>query len=113
MPITKKYTILDFAYDVLKISERPLTFQEIWEQGKDTSFVGKLSSTGKTPWSTLGARLFVEVRDKPGDTRFLKVGKNPARFFLKEKESLLPDDILKKINKEEPQEYIEKRILGK
>ena len=45
--------------------------------------------------------MFVEVRDKPDITRFIKVGKNPARFFLKEKESLLTEDILKKIDKEE------------
>lgn len=101
MANTKKYTILDFAYDILKESTKPLTFQEIWEQGKSTVYINKLSLSGKTPWNTLGARLFVEVRDKPEDTRFIKVGKNPARFFLREKESLLSDDIIRKIDKEE------------
>ena len=88
----KKYTILDSAYDVLIESDKPLTFQEIWDLGKNKPYTDKLSLSGKTPWNTLGARLFVEVRDKPTTTRFMKVGKNPARFYLKEKESLLSAD---------------------
>ena len=30
MATTKKNTVLDFAYDILKESTKPLTFQEIW-----------------------------------------------------------------------------------
>jgi len=97
----KKYTILDFAYDVLMESDKPLIFQEIWDLGKNKPYTDKLSLSGKTPWNTLGARLFVEVRDKPTTTRFIKVGKNPARFYLKEKESLLSADIISKIDKED------------
>ncbi len=35
-----------------------------------------LSTSGKTPWQTLGARLFCEVRDNP-NSKFTKVGKRP------------------------------------
>jgi len=93
MPSTK-YTFHDFAEDILKTVPKPLTFQEIWAVGKDSEFAKKLSITGKTPWQTLGARLFVDVRDNPS-SRFIKVGKNPARFFLLSRKSeLTPEDLV-------------------
>jgi len=76
-----KYTILDYAEDVLKEAKTPLLYQEVWQAGVDKPFFTKLNLKGKTPWATLGARLFVDVRDNP-DTKFAKIGKNPARFFL-------------------------------
>jgi hypothetical protein len=89
-----KYTFLDFAEDVLKTVPKPLTFQEIWATGKDSEFISKLSISGKTPWQTLGARLFVDIRDNPS-SKFIKVGKNPARFFLLfRKSELTPEDLI-------------------
>jgi len=60
----------------------------------------KLSIAGKTPWQTLGARLYVEVRDNE-DSKFIKVGKRPARFFLKERQSELSAALVKSLEKEE------------
>ena len=93
MPSTK-YTFLDFAEEVLKSALKPITFQEIWQTGKDNGFVSKLSISGKTPWQTLGARLFVDIRDNP-ETKFIKVGKNPARFFLASRKAELTLEDLK------------------
>lgn len=76
-----KYTVLDFAADVLSIAPSPLTFQQIWDLGKGLPFSAKLGLQGKTPWQTVGSRLFVDTRDNE-QTRFVKVGKNPARFWL-------------------------------
>ena len=88
-----KYTFLDFAEEILKTASKPMTFQEIWSTGKDGGLDAKLSISGKTPWQTLGARLFVDIRDNL-ETRFVKVGKNPARFFLlARKNELTPDDL--------------------
>src|SRR5512138_1160746 len=78
---SSKYTFLDFAQEVLQSAPEPMTFQEIWQLGKENGCASKLAITGKTPWQTLGARLFVDIRDNPA-TRFVKVGRNPARFFL-------------------------------
>jgi uncharacterized protein len=89
-----KYTFLDFAQEVLKTAPKPLTFQEIWEVGKEEKINSKLSISGKTPWQTLGARLFVDIRDN-AETRFIKVGKNPARFFLLSRKLELTNDDLK------------------
>ena len=57
-----KYTFLDFAEDVLWNADNPMIFQDIWDQGKDQPFSNKLTVRGKTPWATIGARLFVDVR---------------------------------------------------
>ena len=68
-----KYTVLDFAEDILKTADRPLLYQEIWEQGENTEHRKKLGLTNKTPHRTVGARLFVDVRDNP-NSLFIKVG---------------------------------------
>lgn len=76
-----KYSFLDFAADVLKTAAAPMTFQEIWAAGSQQGYAATLATKGKTPWNTLGAQLFVEVRDNP-KSRFTKTSSNPARFFL-------------------------------
>lgn len=94
------YSFLDLAYDVLKATARPLTYQEVWQAGKDKGLTTKIKTSGKTPWQSLGAQLYVEVRDND-DSRFMKVGKRPARFFLTERAAELPADAIAKIEKEE------------
>lgn len=91
---------LEFAKKVLEKSEVPMTYQDIWKEGVETGLDKILSTAGKTPWKTLGARLFVEVRDNP-DSIFTKVGKRPAKFFLKSKMNLLSNEIIEKIDREE------------
>jgi len=91
---------LELACEVLKVAETPLTYQEIWETAKASDLVGKIGTNGKTPWQSLGAQLYVEVRDNP-NSKFIKVGKRPARFFLKSREKEISDDAVAKIEKEE------------
>lgn len=94
------YSFLDLAYDVLKTAVQPLTYQEIWQTGKENGLTDKIKTSGKTPWQSLGAQLYVEVRDND-NSRFMKVGKRPARFFLKDRAAGLPPDAVAKIEKEE------------
>lgn len=91
---------LDLAHEVLKRADKPLTYQEIWEAGKASGLRAKMKISGKTPWQSLGARLYVEVRDNP-DSKLIKVGKRPARFFLKAREAELAGDAVAKIELEE------------
>ena len=74
------YSFLDLAYDVLRESSTPLTYQEIWDRGREQVLINKIKTKGKTPWRSLGAQLYVEVRDNVR-SRFIKVGKRPPRFF--------------------------------
>ena len=95
-----KYTALDFAEDILKTATAPMTFQEITEKGKASEYFAKVGFHGKTPDHTVGARLFVDVRDN-SKSRFLKVGKAPARFFLKARQKELSEDVITE-NEHEP-----------
>ncbi len=78
------YSFLDLAVDVLKQAPQPMTYQEIWQSGIQLGFVSKIKTAGKTPWHSLGAQMYVDVRDNEA-SRFIKVGKRPARFFLNER----------------------------
>ncbi len=94
------YSFLDLAFDVLKTAKQPLIYQEIWEAGKISGLTSKIKTSGKTPWQTMGARLYVDVRDNE-DSKFIKVGKRPARFFLKERQSEISAKLMSEIEKEE------------
>jgi hypothetical protein len=94
------YSYLDLASDVLRAAKQPLIYQEIWETAKISGLSAKIKTSGKTPWQTLGAQLYVDVRDN-SDSKFIKVGKRPARFFLKERQSEITANIVSQIEKEE------------
>jgi len=94
------YSFLDLAYDVLKVATNPLTYQEVWQVGKGKGLTEKIKTSGKTPWQSLGAQLYVDVRDNV-DSRFMKVGSRPARFFLKNRAEELPANAVEKIEKEQ------------
>lgn len=94
------YSFLDLACDVLKQAGKPMVYQEIWQVAHEKGLTSKLDTTGKTPWQSLGARLYVEVRDND-DSKFIKVGSRPTRFFLKERAAELPTDAISKLEKEE------------
>jgi hypothetical protein len=82
-------TFLELAEKILQEAGQPLTVNEIWKQIEKKGLQDSLGTTGKTPWASLGARLYVDVRDNP-ESKFVKVGGYPARFWLKERE--LPKD---------------------
>jgi len=90
------YSFLDLAEDALKTAPAPLTYQQMWEHAEKSGLTAKIKTKGKTPWDSLGARVYVDVRDNP-DSKFVKVGKRPARFFLKNRKDELSDALLEKI----------------
>jgi uncharacterized protein len=98
--LTMSYSYLDLARDVLKDASKPMVYQEIWESAGAMGLDAKLGVKGKTPWQSLGARLYVDVRDNQ-DSEFIKVGTRPTRFFLKHRQSELPPDTIVKLDKED------------
>lgn len=98
---------LNFAKDTLQFTKKPLTFNEVWELGLKKGVDKKLSTKGKTPWSSLGAQLFVDVRDNP-DSEFVKVGSRPARFYLKSREKELTKEVISELEEEEEKVVPEK-----
>jgi hypothetical protein len=94
------YSFLDLAHEVLKQSPKPLTYQEVWQTARDKGLASKIQTSGKTPWQTLGAQLYVDVRDNEA-SKFIKVGRRPARFFLRERGPELSPDTVTRIEMEE------------
>jgi hypothetical protein len=91
--VADSLTFIQFAEEVLKEAEQPLTYMEIWEAGKESGLADQVGSTGNTPWLSLASQLYVDVRDNP-DSAFFKVGSYPARFFLKTREAELSSDVV-------------------
>ena len=90
------YSFMDLASDVLKKAGHPLTYQEIWQASLQAGFADRVRTAGKTPWNTLGALLYVDVRDND-TSRFIKIGRRPARFFLKSRAAEVTDEVVAKI----------------
>lgn len=75
-------TFLKLAENVLKENKKPLSVDEIWQQAIEHNYVEQLNSSGKTPWATLGAQLYVALRDG-GNSTFAAIGNRPKRFYLR------------------------------
>jgi hypothetical protein len=55
-------TYYDAAIEVLRAAKRPLSTQEITNEAIKR---GLIKPTGKTPESTMGARLYIQLRNNP------------------------------------------------
>jgi len=76
------YTVLDVAALVLESATAPLNAEDIWDIGKDLPMGAAVSlAVGSHAGNALGARLLVDTRDNPR-TLFMKVGRNPIRYWL-------------------------------
>ena len=79
----EKYTFLKLAEDILTAAKRPMTTEEMWQYALQTGLADKIQTSGKTPWQTLNARMYVELRDNRS-TKFTQVSKHPAKFAVKD-----------------------------
>ncbi len=75
-------TFLELAEKIIKEEKSPLTPNEIWEIAVQKGYDKQINSTGKTPWQTISARIYVDIKDNP-DTEFTKLKLKPTKFFLK------------------------------
>ncbi len=77
-----KWTFLELARHVLEEERKPLTPWAIWETAKRKGYNKNVSSEGKTPWRSIEAQLYVNIRDKE-NSPFAKVGTLPVRFYVR------------------------------
>ncbi|MBV4418928.1 HrgA protein [Clostridium tyrobutyricum] len=87
------YSFIDLVIETLKVVKKPLTAKEIWENALRLNISRKIDSNGKTPWATIGAKIYIDIRDNI-NTKFIQVSKRPAKFYLKE---LYNDNKIKEI----------------
>ncbi len=82
----EKLTFIELAKRILEEEKKPLSATDIWEIAKTKGYDMLLHSQGKTPWATLGAQIYCNVRDRK-DSPFIKVGTRPKLFHLKKNAS--------------------------
>ncbi|MEM3422481.1 MAG: winged helix-turn-helix domain-containing protein [Candidatus Bilamarchaeaceae archaeon] len=71
--------MLDAIENILRKENRPLTAKEISEIAIKS---GLIKFRGKTPWASVGARIYVDLKTKGADSKFKKVGK--GKFALRD-----------------------------
>ena len=75
-------TFLQLAQKIIGEEKHPLSATEIWEIALAKGYDKELGTKGKTPWATLGAQLYVDVRDNANSV-FVTTGTRPKRFVLR------------------------------
>lgn len=96
-------TYRDVAIETLRRIQKPLTGDEIWEHAVQLGMDKRVRTVGKTPSATIVALIYVALANDPS-TPFIKVGRRPVRFFLKELANKLSPDNLQQqaLRPEEP-----------
>lgn len=89
-----KLTFLQLAHKVLLEVKKPLTADEIWAYAEKKGYSKLVPTKGFTPWNTIAAQLYIEVRDNP-ETKFVRAGSRPTRFFIKD---IVPQEEVKEID---------------
>ncbi len=82
MNADERLTFLELAEVVLNDAKVTMSPEEIWQYALDNGYDQRVESRGATPWRSIGARIYVDIRDNP-DTPFVKAGTRPRRFYLK------------------------------
>lgn len=72
----------ELAVKILQEYKQPLTVEEIWEYAIANGYDAQLVTKGKTPWKTMSAKIYVDLKDNP-NTPFIKIDTKPKKFFLK------------------------------
>jgi hypothetical protein len=94
----ERWTFLELAQKIIEEEKKPLSPEEIWELAKIKGYDKKVKTQGKTPWMTIGAQIYVNIRDRK-DSAFIKINSRPRRFYLR---SLLkPNEDIKLMEEEQ------------
>ena len=109
-----KLTFLKLSEKILFEEKKPLTSIEIWELAKLKGYDKEIGTQGKTPWQTINAQIYVNIRDKQNSI-FIRIKSKPVKFYLKSLDSLneISKIVKVEINKvEKPKKftYIEREL---
>lgn len=77
-----RFTLKGLAEKILNEERIPLTVEDIWDIAKNKKYDALGNFTGKTPWRSIGAQIYVDIRDNP-KSPFVKIDSKPRKFFLK------------------------------
>ena len=107
-----KTTFWDIIISTLEKEQTPLSPKEIWKKANDYKLLGDFTTTGKTPWATIGAYCYTDIQRAGESSTIIQTNERPAEFYLRKHIEKLD---LEKISKEKDKEEIkiEKEIAKK
>lgn len=81
--------------ETLQQTKSPLSPGEIWERAVELHLDTKLGSKGKTPWDTIAARIYTDIKENGNNSKYILISKRPTRFNLRVQSqiNILPTDI--------------------
>ena len=97
-----EYTLIELAEDTIRKAGIPLTDKEIWDKSKEYGFQDKIKSNGKTPWKTIGARIYLDIRDNVNSI-FEKTKNRQIKFKLKDMKFTQSTSLIDTVSSEETQ----------
>lgn len=103
-----KYNFLTLAQEILKQTKLPMSINEIWNYAEQNNMTEELNSSGKTPWKTLGAIMYVDIK-KGNKSNLKQLSKRPAKFGLKGLEYNLEADNVE-TDKKDSEKYNERDL---
>ena len=107
----KKITFLQLAEGILHETKKPMTTEEMWHYAENNGWSQSIQSKGKTPWASIGAQIYISMRDKPESTPFLHIDSKPTKFFLKEMvDSISVSQLSKEIEQPQKTKYTERDL---
>jgi len=87
--MNESITFLKLAEMVIETTKRPLSYFEIWDEAVKSGLSKRVNTKGKTPWESIGAQVYVDIRDNPQSV-FYQYSKRPTKFFLKKIQGIEP-----------------------
>ena len=99
-------TFLELSQKVLREANTPMSVEEIWQFARDKNYDSSVATKGKTPWRTIGAQIYVDMRDNTSSP-FIKIDSKPRKFFLKE---LASEESIRRIKEQEEGVVVEEPV---
>ena len=78
-------TYKEMIIEILKAANKPLSTKEIHQESSKMD----LKFGGKTPWETIGANIYVDIKENKENSLFMIASKRPTTFWLKSRQSEL------------------------
>jgi len=98
--MSDQYTFNSLIIEIFNYTKEPMSAKEIWDKAIELEIDKKLGSKGVTPWDTVSARLYTNIKEEQENSIFIKVSKRPTKFILRTLYT----------NPEQTQKAIEKQI---
>jgi hypothetical protein len=97
--MAKNFTFWDIIDKTLETVKEPLSPKEIWEKAKELNIVNDSTTSGKTPWATIGAYIYTDINRAGDNSTYIQTSERPAQFFLRKLSKKIDIEKVKK-NKE-------------